>query len=201
VNVFRLLAGLIRVLLRSVWGTVYVIGLRLRCAIWGASAFEHAVFHAPPWLALVILKAYGAQIGPEIDFHGRLQLHGTYVMRDKLFVGRRCHIGPHVTLDLTAPIRLEDRVTLALNSRIYTHLDVGYSPLAAVLYPTQTAPVVIETGAYVGGGAAILMGVRVGRCSVVAAGAVVLEDVPPYSVVAGVPARVVKQLDPKAVEV
>lgn len=58
------------------------------------------------------------------------------------------------------------------------------------------AGVHIESGAFIGAGATILAGVRVGRCSVVGAGAVVAEDVPPYTVVAGVPARFVRQIDP-----
>ena len=55
--------------------------------------------------------------------------------------------------------------------------------------------VVICENAWIGAGATILPGVTVGRNSVVAAGAVVNKDVPPNTVVAGVPARVVKQLE------
>jgi acetyltransferase-like isoleucine patch superfamily enzyme len=52
--------------------------------------------------------------------------------------------------------------------------------------------VVIEDDVWIGGRVNILAGVTVGRGSVVAAGAVVTHDVPPYSVVAGVPAKVIK---------
>lgn len=190
------LTGAVRVGLRELWSRVYIVWLRLRVAVWGMSAFEHAVAHCPPWLALRLLRAYGAVIGPEIDFHGRLQLHGCYVMRDKLVIGARCHIGPQVTLDLTGPVRLEDECTIALNAQILTHHDVGYSPLRHRAYPTLVAGVVIERGAFIGAGAVILAGVRVGQCSLVAAGSVVVEDVPPWSVVAGNPARIIKQMDP-----
>jgi len=54
---------------------------------------------------------------------------------------------------------------------------------------------VIEEGADIGCGACILGGVRVGRHAVVGANAVVLEDVPPYAVSAGIPARTVKMRD------
>lgn len=54
--------------------------------------------------------------------------------------------------------------------------------------------IVIEDGAWIGGGAAILDGVRVGRGAVVGANAVVTRDVPPHTVVAGSPARVIKSL-------
>ena len=53
----------------------------------------------------------------------------------------------------------------------------------------------IEDGAWIGEGSTILKGVRVGYGAVVAAQAVVTKDVPPYTVVAGNPAKVVKQLD------
>jgi acetyltransferase-like isoleucine patch superfamily enzyme len=191
----HLLTGIIRVSLRTLWSPFYIIGLRLRVAIWGSNAFEYAVAFAPSWLALAILKAYGAEIGTELDFHGRLFLHGTYNMKDKLHIGNQCHIGPGVTLDLSAPIVLEDRSTIALNATILTHHDVGYSPLKRDAFPTQFAGVTIEYGAFIGAGAIILAGVRIGKCSVIGAGSVVVADVPPYTVVAGVPAHPIKQLD------
>ena len=56
-------------------------------------------------------------------------------------------------------------------------------------------PVVIEDGAWLGGGAILLPGVRVGRNAVVGAGAVVTRDVPANAVVAGNPARVIRGID------
>lgn len=190
----RIITGIIRVLVRNIWGAVYVLWLYVRKWIWGTSAFEHAVFHAPPWLALRILSAFGVSIGHGIDFHGRLNLHGTYDMKNKLKIGEWCHIGPMVTLDLTARITIEDKATISLNAQILTHMDVGYSPLRETAFPTESAPVVVESGAYVGAGAIILMGVRIGRESIVAAGAVVTQDVPANTIVAGVPAKVVRKL-------
>jgi acetyltransferase-like isoleucine patch superfamily enzyme len=58
----------------------------------------------------------------------------------------------------------------------------------------KVAPVEICDGAFLGEGCAILKGVRVGKRAVVAANAVVTRDVPDFTVVAGVPARVVKHL-------
>lgn len=196
----HLLTGAVRVALRLLWSPLYIVWLRLRVAVWGSAAFEQAVAHCPPWLALRVLQAWGVVIGPEIDFHGRLNLHGTYDMRGKLHIGARCHLGPGVTLDLTGPVVLEDEVTIALNAQILTHHDVGYSPLGKRAFPTRIAPVTLERGAFVGAGATVLAGVRVGRCAVIGASAVVTEDVPPYAVVAGVPARLVKTLDAAANE-
>lgn len=58
----------------------------------------------------------------------------------------------------------------------------------------KTKPVVIEDDVWIGMGAVILKGVRIGKGSIVAAGAIVSKDVPPNSIVAGNPAQVVKQI-------
>ena len=58
--------------------------------------------------------------------------------------------------------------------------------------PADDLPVEISDDVWVGANATILKGVRVGRGAIVAAGAVVVKSVPPYAVVGGVPARVIK---------
>ena len=72
------------------------------------------------------------------------------------------------------------------------HIGAG-TVLAGVVEPASATPVVIEDDVLIGANAVVLEGVRVGRGAVVAAGAVCVEDVPAGAVVAGVPARVIKQ--------
>lgn len=62
--------------------------------------------------------------------------------------------------------------------------------------PFRVAEVIIEDGCMIGEHAVILPGIRIGRNSWVGANAVVTDDVPPYSIVAGVPARLVRRMDP-----
>ena len=57
------------------------------------------------------------------------------------------------------------------------------------------AKVIIKRGAWIGAGAIILPNVTIGEGAVVGAGAVVTKDVPPYTVVAGVPAKIIKKLE------
>ncbi|MCL5283046.1 MAG: acyltransferase [Planctomycetes bacterium] len=97
------------------------------------------------------------------------------------------------------------RVTIGRNvlvgGRVYiTDHDHSYdeSDLSARESPRLTiAPVEIGDGAFLGEGCVVLKGVRVGRRAVVAANAVVTRDVPDFTVVAGVPARVVKSVSPR----
>ena len=63
------------------------------------------------------------------------------------------------------------------------------------LEPPSATPVIIEDDVLIGANAVVLEGCRVGKGAVVAAGAVVTKDVPPYTVVAGTPAKVIKDID------
>ncbi len=76
------------------------------------------------------------------------------------------------------------------------HIGAG-SVVAGVIEPPSATPVVIEDNVLVGANAVILEGVRVGKGAVVAAGAIVTKDVPPRTVVAGSPAKVIKEVDAK----
>lgn len=73
----------------------------------------------------------------------------------------------------------------AFMDKTKTIMEQGYTP---------SAPVIIKKGAWCGANSIILKGVTVGENSVIAAGAVVTKDVPPFSVVGGIPARIIKQL-------
>lgn len=55
--------------------------------------------------------------------------------------------------------------------------------------------IIIKKGAWIGAGATVLPGVSIGKYAIVGAGAIVTKDVPDYSVVVGIPAKVVKTLD------
>ncbi|MDJ0804308.1 MAG: acyltransferase [Desulfobacterales bacterium] len=73
--------------------------------------------------------------------------------------------------------------------------DADWHDLYDRTAPGRSAPIVIEDNVWLGDGAIVCKGVNIGENSVVGAGAVVVEDIPPNTVAAGNPARVVKQLD------
>lgn len=99
-------------------------------------------------------------------------------------------IGDGTMIDMNAVVG--GRGTIGKNC----HIGAG-AVIAGVIEPPSAKPVIIEDDVLVGANAVVLEGVRVGRGSVVAAGAIVVEDVPEHVVVAGVPARVIKQIDDK----
>ena len=97
-------------------------------------------------------------------------------------------------------LTIEDAVGIGPRVTILIHSDPYPSPLQKI-YPEETLPVCIKKGVWIGAGAIILPGVTIGECSLVAAGAVVTHDVPPYTMVAGVPAKVIKRLMKEEIQI
>ena len=76
------------------------------------------------------------------------------------------------------------------------HVGAG-AVLAGVVEPASATPVVVEDDVLIGANAVVLEGVHIGKGAVIAAGCVVVSDVPENAVVAGVPGRVLKMKDEK----
>ncbi|WP_368644749.1 2,3,4,5-tetrahydropyridine-2,6-dicarboxylate N-acetyltransferase [Alkalibacterium putridalgicola] len=102
-------------------------------------------------------------------------------------------VGEGTMIDMGAV--LGGRATTGKN----VHVGAG-AVLSGVIEPANATPVIIEDNVLIGANAVILEGVRVGKGSVVAAGAIVTEDVPADTVVAGVPARKIKNTSDVASE-
>ena len=121
----------------------------------------------------------------------------------RIEIGDRVVINSFAHLGAMTRIVLEDDVGIASGVCIEDHHYVyeGASADAPLKkQPFRVAEVIVETGAMIGEHAVILPGVRIGKNSWVGANAVVTEDVPPYSIVAGVPARVIRRMDPASGE-
>lgn len=91
-------------------------------------------------------------------------------------------------------VTIKDNVEIGPKA-IIVAIDSSYNTISQRDIPILYGEVTIERNAYIGTGAIILPGVTVGEYSIVAAGAVVTRDVPPRTVVAGVPARVIKSVE------
>jgi len=70
--------------------------------------------------------------------------------------------------------------------------------LAGVIEPPSALPVIVEDDVVIGANAVIIEGCHIGKGAVVAAGAIVIGDVPENAVVAGVPAKIIKMKDEKS---
>ena len=132
----------------------------------------------------------------------------------EITIGDGCYISSRVSLVSRNSIRIGNHVALAWGATVYDHDSQSLDPVRRreayasfnrhfrdrTTYDeidwsdVRSAPIVIEDDAWIGFEAVILKGVTIGRASIVGARSVVTQDVPPYTVVAGNPARVVKTL-------
>ena len=131
-------------------------------------------------------KGVHARIEPGAIIRDKVEIGDNAVIMMGAVINIGSIIGDGTMIDMGAI--LGGRATVGKNC----HIGAG-TVLAGVVEPASATPVVIEDDVLIGANAVVLEGVRVGRGAVVAAGAVVIEDVPAGAVVAGVPARVIKQ--------
>jgi len=142
-------------------------------------------------IPLLDIKNLNARIEPGAIIRENVEIGDRAVVMMGAVINIGAVIGEGSMIDMNAV--LGGRATVGKNC----HIGAG-SVLAGVVEPPCANPVVIEDDVLVGANAVVLEGVRVRRGAVVAAGAVVIEDVPENAVVAGIPARIIKMKDEKA---
>lgn len=110
-----------------------------------------------------------------------------------VIIGDHTRVGLHNTI--IGPVTIGSHVNLAQGITV-TALNHNFAEkdLRIDEQGVSTAPVTIGDDIWIGANAVILPGVTIGNHSVVAAGAVVTKDVPPHSLVAGVPAKIIKEI-------
>lgn len=132
-------------------------------------------------LRKLLLTWCGAKIGLKVAMYSNFELRDP----SKLVIGEGCSIGPRVLLDSRMGINIGKNVTIACEAIIWT-LQHDYNDLN---FKTIGNRVIIEDYAWICSRAVILPGVKVGKGSVVATGAVVTKNVEPYTIVGGIPAK------------
>ncbi|MBC7171198.1 MAG: acyltransferase [Polyangiaceae bacterium] len=141
---------------------------------------------------VLVFHPENIEIGQNVYVGHQTILKGYYKngfsIGDHTWIGQQCFLHSGGGLTIGANVGIGPGVRILTSKHAETARDV---PILAA--PLEFAAVVIEEGADLGVSSVILPGVRVGRGAQVGAGAVVSEDVPPYSVVAGVPARVIRE--------
>jgi acetyltransferase-like isoleucine patch superfamily enzyme len=163
------------------------------------------------WRALARRMGDGLQVGANVCFKhvetfeigsgvfigAQANLQGWY--RGTCRIGNNVWIGPQAYFDARNLV-LEDYVGWGPGAKVLGSQHTGH-PIDVPIIQTdlEMKPVRIEAWADIGTSAVILPGVTVGRGSIVGAGAVVTHDVPPFTIVAGVPARVIRSRNPQEV--
>jgi acetyltransferase-like isoleucine patch superfamily enzyme len=142
------------------------------------------VSYAPfQFLRLLGLKLAGATIGKDVVLSSNVEVLSPW----RLTVGSHTNIGRDVHLDSRGDLTIGDNVNISDEVAIWT----AEHDIQAPNFPMTRDAVIIENRVWVCFRSTILPGVRLGEGCVVASGAVVTKNVPPFSVVAGVPAKVV----------
>jgi len=144
------------------------------------------------------LRQFGAQIGDNTKIYPGVVIHGAEKDFSNLRVGSNVRIVRDCLLDLTDKVEICDEAIVSLRCNLITHRNILHSPLIQVGYQPAHAPIIIKHGAVLFANVTVLMGVTVGECAMLAAGAVVVSDIPPWALVGGVPAKLLKQLRPGA---
>ena len=135
-----------------------------------------------------IYKALGASVGPKVVFHFRTEIRYPHC----LTVGRGTIIGDNALLDARRGLTLGNHVNISSNVSIYTEQHDHRDPDFRCTNP-ETKAVSVGDRVWLGSNVVVLPGVTIGEGAVCCAGCVVTKDVPPYAIVAGIPARQVAE--------
>ena len=139
---------------------------------------------------LLDLKGVNARIEPGAIIRDRVEIGDRAVIMMGAVINIGAVIGADTMIDMGAV--LGGRATVGNRC----HVGAG-AVLAGVVEPASATPVIVEDDVLIGANAVVIEGVHIGKNAVVAAGSVVISDVPDNAVVAGVPARVIKVKDEK----
>ena len=145
---------------------------------------------------LALLKAFGAKVGKNVILCSPIILHNARGRYKNLTIRDNCNFNGNNFLDLTGKITLEKGVSLGPGVIIMTHNRYNHNKFLEdrLAHTCGVKDVLIKEGAGIKAGALIVHGITIGKNAVVAGNAVVNRDVGDNCFVAGVPARLVKEI-------
>jgi acetyltransferase-like isoleucine patch superfamily enzyme len=129
-----------------------------------------------------------------VQTHGETRFDPTLILGNNVSMENDCHVAA------AFHVEIHDDVLMASRVYVSDHSHGGATAADLALAPNDRpivskGPVVIEAQVWLGENVCVLPGVRIGRSSIIGANSVVTRDIPPRSVAAGVPARVLRTLD------
>lgn len=159
---------------------------------------------AMPHLCFIYLRtqtwrAAGLRVGERSRLMGPLHISGRASWQNHLTIGSDTLITGPLSIDLEAPVHIGSRVRIGHEVLLLT-VDHQIGTPEYRCGDSFARPISIGDGAWLGSRVVVLPGVSIGKGAVVAAGAVVTRDVPADTLVAGVPARVLRALPEGAPE-
>ncbi len=157
------------------------------------------VYFASP-LRVYALRWLGFQVGRETLIFGMPRILGGAKIEERLVIGRGCIINFDCVFDLSGRIEFEEKSSIGPESMLITGTH-SIGPETNRLGDTQHQNICIGRGAWIGARVTILPGVHIGPGAVIGAGSVVIRDIPANTVCAGVPAKVIRQLEKVDVDV
>lgn len=150
------------------------------------------------------LSKEGITIGDNVSILSHTIIECTGVIRaigEGLVIGNYVGIAQNCFIQVRGRVTIGDRVIFGPNVSIFSETHIFDDPELPVSIQGETRKgVTIEDGAWIGTRSTILDGVTIGKNSIVAAGAIVTHDVPAYSIVGGVPAKVIKHRAPETLK-
>ncbi len=150
---------------------------------------------------LRLVKPKYIKIGKDVTIQGLARMecvrqhegqtyNGEIIIHDGVSIEQGCHIIAGSKLEIEKNVTISAYVYIADCGHSFKDVTKDYIDQPLVIKPTK-----ILEGAFIGAGAKIMPGVTVGKHSVVGANAVVTKDIPDYTMVAGVPAGIIKKYD------
>lgn len=191
------IAGLYRTIARPTAIQLLKLHAHWRYFTWGMEEVSLLLKAQPQRYVAPLLREFGALIAEDAHVSEGLWVLG--VNRDlyrPLKIGRKAFFGRNIMIDLASSVEFGDYSAIGNETRYFCHTDLAHSPLVENLYPVVIGSVKIGRGVFVGPGSTVANGVIIGENSIIGAHSVVLKNVPPYTLVAGSPARVIKRINP-----
>ena len=148
----------------------------------------------PPFIRIFLWRVFLAKCGKQVFIDNKVYFRYPWKVElgDNVSINLGCQFYPSwhnsdVRIRIMNNVRIGPNVCFFSAGHDMAHLDL----------PDTAASITVESNVWLGGNSTVLQGVTIGEGAIVAAGAVVTKDVPSYTVVAGIPAKIIKERDIK----